>query len=66
MNHERMQSLRIWQEEQRGIIDKIRSTPLEEWHEHADIMDRVKREGFDIGAAIVRRDSRSRKEADNT
>lgn len=49
----------------RDLQEKIKSTPLEEWHQHEDIMEKVRREGFDIQAAIVKRDMRARKEADN-
>lgn len=59
-----MKRLRDWQEWERAMVEKIRCTPLEEWHSHPDIMEKVQREGFDISAAIVRRDARARKEAD--
>lgn len=58
--------LRAAAERNRAIVHLVRTVPLEEWHMHPILSETVKAQGFDIEAAIVRRDARARKEADNT
>jgi hypothetical protein len=53
-----LERLRAWQEAERQMVEKIKTTPLEDWSKHPDIMARVEKQGFDIEAAIKRRDER--------